>query len=219
MNAQLQVALDRLALDDAVRITAKVSPHADWVEVGTSLIKEFGMDSVRRVVAAAEGTPVLADIKTNDNARYEFELAYDAGATAATVMATAPYATIDTCFAVAGVRGATVMVDLLGSDQARQQAMADRYPYAVLAVHVSKDVQEAGTGQTALALPAGMSGRRVAVAGGVRLDDIPDLIELARRTGAPDELIVIVGSAVTQAEDPALAASAVTTALQEGRHR
>jgi len=216
MTAQLQVALDRLALDDAVRIARQVSPHADWVEVGTSLIKEFGMESVRRVVAAAEGTPVLADTKTNDNARYEFELAYDAGAAAATVMATAPDQTIDTCFAVAADRRSTVMVDLLGADEARQQVVLSRYPRGVVAVHVGKDVQESGSGSGPWSLPKGTSGRRVALAGGVRLSDVPRLLELTALTDCP---IIIVGSAVTQALDPARAASEFTAAFQEGQHQ
>lgn len=210
MRMELQVALDRLSLDDAVRITADVRPQADWVEVGTSLVKEFGMDSVRRVVAAADGTPVLADIKTNDNARYEFELAFDAGAAAATVMATAPDATLDTCRAVAGERGATMMIDLLGADDARQHAVTDRYTDGVLAVHVSKDVQESGSAPAQLVLPPWTSGRRVAVAGGVTLDEIPRLVELC------EHLIVIVGSAITRADDPCTAARAFAQALRLG---
>ncbi len=216
MSAQLQVALDRLALDEAVRIARLVSPYADWVEVGTSLIKEFGMESVRRVVAATEGTPVLADTKTNDNARYEFELAYNAGADAATVMATAPDATIDTCFDVAAEHRATVMVDLLGADEARQQDVVNRYPGGVMAVHVSKDVQEAGSGSGPMSLPKGTSRRRVALAGGVRLSDVPHLLEL---TALTDDPIIIVGSTVTQAPDPARAASEFRAALTEGKRR
>ena len=39
----LQIALDRIPLDRAAEIAAAVSGVADWIEVGTSLIKRYGM--------------------------------------------------------------------------------------------------------------------------------------------------------------------------------
>ena len=53
------------------------------------------MDGIAAIVAAAGGTPVLADLKTADDAAYEFALAYDAGAASATVLglAAAPRST------------------------------------------------------------------------------------------------------------------------------
>ncbi len=98
---ELQVALDRLSLDDALRIAKAVAPYADWIEVGTSLIKEFGMESVRRMRQALGQARILADIKTIDNARYEFELCFKAGANSASVMGVAPDATLEACSEVA----------------------------------------------------------------------------------------------------------------------
>lgn len=209
MRRELQVALDRLPLDEASHIAGAVRPYTNWIEVGTSLVKEFGMDSVRQIVAAADDVPVLADMKTNDNARYEFELAYDAGAAAATVMATAPDVTLDTCFAVARERGATVMVDLLGSDKARRQTVLGRYSDGVFAVHVSKDAQESGGTRSELALPSGTR-RRLALAGGVTLGSVPRLAQF------DEDLIVIVGSAITKAQDPGAAARQFARALDAG---
>ncbi|MFE7332853.1 orotidine 5'-phosphate decarboxylase / HUMPS family protein [Streptomyces sp. NPDC057565] len=95
MALQLQIALDRIPLERAVRIAAAVAPHTDWIEVGTSLIKQFGMESIHQVVAAAHGAPVLADLKTADDAVFEFTLAYEAGASSATVLGIADDATLD----------------------------------------------------------------------------------------------------------------------------
>src|SRR5947199_2140731 len=94
---QLQIALDRLPLDDAVRLATRLEPYADVIEVGTSLIKEFGVESVKRLRQALPQAHILADIKTNDEARYEFELYFTVGADIATVMGTAPNATLKTC--------------------------------------------------------------------------------------------------------------------------
>ena len=60
----LQVALDRLDLDRAAELAAQVRGHADWIEVGTSLIKHYGMRSVTEVVAAGQQR-----IKEADEAR------------------------------------------------------------------------------------------------------------------------------------------------------
>ena len=46
---KLQLALDRMEIDDAIQLTKKVEDSIDWVEVGTSLIKEFGMASVKEM--------------------------------------------------------------------------------------------------------------------------------------------------------------------------
>ncbi len=206
---QLQVALDRLSLDEAVRLATSVQPYADVIEVGTSLIKEFGMESVRRMRQALPSTQLLADVKTNDNARYEFELCYAAGADIATVMGAMPDATIQTCVTVAREQGKQVMIDLLATSVERQQELL-KYREAIFGVHVSKDVQEAGEGSAVSIvsrLPDWAVERKVAIAGGIRLDDIPALGERL------PTLTVIVGTAITGAADPVAAARAFATAL------
>jgi len=40
---KIQLALDRLSIQDAVKMAKLVETEIDWIEVGTSLIKEFGM--------------------------------------------------------------------------------------------------------------------------------------------------------------------------------
>lgn len=205
---QLQVALDRIPLEQALRVTAAVASEADWVEVGTSLVKQFGMAGVREVVAAAGTTPVLADLKTADDARFEFTLAFDAGAASATVLALADDATIDLAVDVALDRGAEVLVDLMGVDESRREALARRLPHrVVLGAHVPKDAQARG-GRASDLLGDWGCGRRIALAGGLSADDLPGL------AGWPD-LRVIVGSAVTKAEDPLEAVRALRRAADE----
>jgi len=59
---ELQIALDRIPLAHALDVTRSVAPLADWVEVGTSLVKRYGVGGLAQVVDAAGGTPVLADL-------------------------------------------------------------------------------------------------------------------------------------------------------------
>jgi 3-hexulose-6-phosphate synthase len=212
---QLQVALDRLTLDDAVRMAASVEQYADWIEVGTSLIKEFGMESVRRIRQAIPRVRILADIKTNDEARYEFELCFASGADAATVMGAAPDATVEACLSVARQRGKQVLIDLLGTGVERQRDLL-KYRDAIFGVHVSKDVQESGAESKisiASRLPDWAAEYKVAIAGGIGLGDIP---ELGARLPS---LTVIVGSAITSAADANSAARAFASAMAPYRRQ
>jgi 3-hexulose-6-phosphate synthase len=210
---QLQVALDRMPLEDALRLAANIQVYADWIEVGTSLIKEFGIESVRRMRQTLPQAKLLADSKTNDEARYEFELCFVAGADCATVMGTAPNATLQTCMEVAHKQGKQVTIDLLETSAERQQELLV-YREAIFGVHVSKDMQESGvatTVQMVSRLPNWATEYKVTLAGGIRLDDIPAL-------GARlPTLTVIVGSAITGTRDPIAAARAFADALASYR--
>ncbi|HEY5854393.1 MAG TPA: orotidine 5'-phosphate decarboxylase / HUMPS family protein [Aldersonia sp.] len=191
---ELQIALDRMPAAAALDVVAAVTGDVDWIEVGTSMLKRYGAGFVEQVVATAADTPVLVDLKTADDARWEFTMAYVAGARSATVLGLAPRATIDIAVAVAEEHGREVVVDLMGLDEPSRTALADRLPeHVVLAAHVSKDLQ--GDGASPLRqLGDWASGRAVAVAGGL---GAPDVALLAGR-----DIRVIVGSAVTASPDP-----------------
>jgi 3-hexulose-6-phosphate synthase len=194
---ELQIALDRMPADAALDVVAAVTDHVDWIEVGTSMLKRYGAAFVEQVVATAAETPVLVDLKTADDARWEFSMAYAAGARSATVLGRAPRATIDTAVAVAAEHGREAVVDLMGLDEPTRSVLADRLPDSVvLAAHVSKDLQSSGASPLDQ-LGEWADGRAVAVAGGLRAADVALL--------ADRDIRVIVGSAVTASPDPRVA--------------
>ena len=202
----LQVALDRIPLDRAEAITAQVSGCADWIEVGTSLIKRYGMPGVARIVAAAGGTPVLADLKTADDARTEIAMAADAGATSVTVLGLSTPATLELAVLVAAERDIELMVDLMALDAAgRARVAAALPPSVVLAAHVPEGRADRGHRRHRPARELG-AGRRLALAGGLGVHDIPAVA----RWG---DVRLIVGSAVTAAADPAAAAAELRSAI------
>ncbi len=202
----LQIALDRIPLERAEAITAAVSGVADWIEVGTSLIKRYGMAGVARIVAAAGDTPVLADMKTADDARTELTMAADAGARSVTVLGLSTPATLDLAVRVAADRGIEVMVDLMALDATGRARVAAAMPAsAVLAAHVPKDAQTADTDAAAL-LGDWATGRRLALAGGLGVTDVPSVA----RWG---DVRLIVGSSVTAAANPLSAAAALRSAI------
>lgn len=217
---EIQVALDRMPLTDALRVTRQVAGVADGVEVGTSLIKRYGMRAVAEVLQAGrEVDPrlwVLADLKTADDAEYELTLAYDAGATSATVLGLASEQTLSTAVRVAAERGAELVVDLMLLDEPRRAALSARLPHDVrLAAHVGKDEQQGGASPLDQLGPWA-SGRRLAVAGGLGVRDVPAIRDVPN-------LRLIVGSAITRAADPAEAVAALDAARRahspkEGTH-
>ena len=165
---QLQVALDRIPLERALQVTA-ARRAAGGLDRGGHVAGQAVRDGGRARARRGGGgtTPVLADLKTADDARFEFTLAFDAGAASATVLALADDTTIDLAAEVGRERGAEVLVDLMGVDQSRRRALARRLPpEVVLGAHVPKDAQARG-GRAADLLGDWASGRRIALAGGL----------------------------------------------------
>jgi len=196
----IQLALDRMDIAEAIELTKKVEDSIDWIEVGTSLIKEFGVKSIKEIKQAFPNKQIVADIKTIDNARYEFELCFEAGADVATVMGVSPLVTIDTCMEVANRYQKKVMIDLLNTSDEQKQALR-KYNDAIFCEHVSKDQQEELGSQNQGTKPSNFSGFQVAAAGGIKLGSIEDLIKSIHPA------VVIIGSAITKAENPSVAAA------------
>ncbi|AIQ62080.1 hypothetical protein PSTEL_02005 [Paenibacillus stellifer] len=251
----IQLALDRMSIQEAIDMARLTEPYIDWIEVGTSLIKEFGMASVEAMKREFPHKVIVADVKTFDNAKYEFELCYKAGADVATVMGAAPPVTVSLCLETARTWGRQVMIDLLHTTPEEQAALS-RYREAVHCLHVSKDQQEGGgsrlTGPGAYGAARGARGSvaagglltdapapgggcasaqadaaasgapgaasggpaelRIAAAGGITLESLPGLLAL-------EPEVLIVGSAITKAPDPAAAARAFREAIDELRRR
>lgn len=199
MTMIFQLALDRFSIEEALQMARNCQEEADWIEIGTSLIKEFGMESV---LAFRETFPqkfLLADTKTIDNAIYEAKIAYEAGADAITVMGCGPAVTIDLVAEEARKRGKTYMIDLLNTKPAEQQKLRETFPDAVFCLHTSKDMQEHGNHE-ANASAISWQGRRLAIAGGIQAETIGSLT----RTLHPE--IYIIGGAITKADNPLVAA-------------
>ena len=148
-----------------------------------------------QVVAAAGGTPVLADLKTADDARTEFTLAYDAGAASATVLGLAADVTLDTAVRVAAERGREVVVDLMELRRPRRAALAAGCrEHVVLAAHVPRTPRRRGL------RPATCSARGPPAAGSRWRADSP--LPTCPRWRDLSDVRVIVGSAVTKAATP-----------------
>ena len=195
---QFQIALDTILLEDVPALLAKVLPYVDWVEVGTPMIKRYGIGAVQQVRALAPGKQIVADTKTMDAGAWEAGLAFVAGADVMTVLACASDATIRAALAVGRASGGKVVADLIGVPDKPARAMQlAALGVDYIGVHTGTDEQAQGANPLAdLAAVSQAVNTPIAVAGGISPDNIVSIV-------AYRPAIIIVGSAVTQARNPA----------------
>jgi 3-hexulose-6-phosphate synthase len=194
---RLQLALD---FPSALGILPGVAQWVDIVEVGTPLLKRFGLGVLPTIRELAPDADILADSKTVDGGAQESAMLFDAGANYITALSCASAATLTTVSDQAQRRGKHVVLDTL--TEANPPAVMEReLPAAVsvIALHTGTDARLAGHASAgeSFGLVDAMRGKRaLALAGGIGLETF----EAAAATH-PD--IIIVGRAITAAEDPA----------------
>lgn len=206
---RLQAAIDRVSVERAAELIGLVRGYADIVEVGTSLIKDFGLEgSVKVLKEKYPDQCILADIKTCDEGAYEFRRSYEAGADISTVMGFSSIATIRACQEVAQEFGKEYMIDLLEVSDEKLAVLKKEFPDAIFGVHLPSDNQGVGLEELIKHMCAQMEGiGKIAVAGGVNLDTI----DVMRQAGVD---VVIAGGAISKAEDVRAAAAAFAGAVR-----
>ncbi len=209
----LQVALDVLRLEDAVRIAVAVASLSDRVviEAGTPLIKSEGLRVVS-VLASAVRAPVLADTKTVDVVEVEAQEAARAGASAYTVMGFVHDSVVRLALEAGKRHGLTVFFDTMYMDPYRAVERLVGLGAEAVELHIGVNVQRAlGVSaeqliETIRKIKRNWPNLVVAVAGGINERSAGKVAE----AGAD---IVVVGSAIVKAPDPAKAANAILKAM------
>lgn len=205
----LQIALDFVDLHRAMKVAQEaVEGGADWLEVGTPLIKSEGLNAVRRLHHAFPRHPIVADMKTMDAGRLEMEAAAKAGAKSAIVMAAASDSTIKECISAGRNYGLEIGVDLLGiKDPLSRATEVAGWGADYLSVHVSIDDQMRGLSPFGrLKEVASQVDIPVAVAGGINSENAVEAV----LAGAQ---IVVVGGAVCKAVDAKKATQEIKQAI------
>lgn len=208
-NTKLQVALDFLEFSRALAVgTQAVAGGADYIEAGTGLIKSEGLDAVRRLRSAFPDKTIIADMKTMDAGKIEAEAAAKAGADVMTVCGSADMSTILECVEAGKHYGCLVAVDLLGIENPLELAKKlEDSGVAWLDVHCPIDAQMKGMDPLALLKELRpVTNLTLAVAGGIN----SETAALAAAAGAD---VVIVGGAITKADDPEQATRQIRQAL------
>ena len=196
-SAILQVALDLLDLDRAIQIGREAADGgAEWIEVGTPLIKSEGMHAIRSLRKEFPNQVIVADMKIADTGALEVEMAAKAGADVICILADADDSVIRDALLSAQVYGVKIMADLINvSDPISRAKHLESLGVHIICAHVGIDQQM--TGKKSFDLLVSLSGQiqiPLAVAGGIDADSAGDAVN----SGAE---IVIVGGNITRSAD------------------
>lgn len=214
MEPTLQVALDFLELSRALGVAREAwKGGATWIEAGTPLLKSEGLESIRALRREFPKAYLIADTKTLDAGRTEFEAAAKAGANCATVCVGSD-STILECIEAGRNFGIDVCVDLLGLHGERLIEVAkkcEEWGAHHVGLHLPIDDQMRGLDVTAVLRELRPHVRiPIAVAGGVNSESAPVMV----KAGAQ---IVIVGGAISKSADAAGATKTILKAIREGK--
>lgn len=193
---KLQVAIDRVTLAEAVKLASELNGKVDIIEMGTSLIKDYGNEAIVQLRTALPDSQLLADIKTIDEGQYEFNQGFKHGADILTVMGASSLDTIRLCEQVAKDYQKTMMIDLLEVEETKIKQLQE-FESAIFCLHHSIDKIDSWNvvetvAEFKLKFP---QIKRLAIAGGINLTQAEEL----KKQGLME--IIIVGSSITKATD------------------
>ena len=210
----LQVAFDK---PEHLALMSRVAAFADIIEVGTPVLKRFGLSAISTARELCPDRLVMADTKTVDGGQLEARMVFGAGAAFMTVLSSTSRATHNAVHEVAAEFGASVVVDTITESGKPVLIPADlTFPasFAYVAVHSPTDARLAGDTSTRhidAVKEMRDRGYRVSLAGGIGPDTLEAVLAVE-----PD--IVVVGSAITEAPNPEEIASWIKNRLRRPNH-
>ncbi|HUW67049.1 MAG TPA: 3-hexulose-6-phosphate synthase [Candidatus Nanoarchaeia archaeon] len=207
----LQVALDILDLDRAIRIAGEaIQGGVDWIEVGTPLIKSEGMNAVRTMRDNFRDKTILADMKTMDTGALEVEMAAKSGADIIIILGSSDNSTISDAIRAADKYGARLMTDMISvPDPVSRAKELEQLGVDIINIHVGTDLQMIGTDpidvlkkmRDEIQIP-------IAIAGGLDADSAAKAVLY----GAD---IVIVGGNIVRTSDVAASARKIRQSIDK----
>ena len=195
----LQIALDIPSLGRAKNIIQEL-PESDRLilEVGTPLLKKYGVKAIRDLREVARDVFIIADLKTLDVGKVEVDLAFEETADAVVVAGVAAKETLDGFIYEAKKLGIYAVADMMNIDDPVKKLKTLKDMPDIVILHRGIDME---TGRTLgleriKELKQAFADKKflVAVAGGI----IPETAKEALAKGAD---ILIVGRYITQSKD------------------
>ena len=206
----LQIALDFMQLHRSIAISEEaVEGGADWVEVGTPLIKSEGTEAIRTFRKKYPGRKIIADTKTMDTGGFEVEIAAKAGADIITVLGLADDSTISEAVMVARKYGAEVEIDMINvPDKVKRAIEVEKLGVSYICLHMGIDQQMKGEEPPLDVLRKVVAETKIpiAVAGGITAENAGEYV----KAGAS---IIIVGGGITKTQNITAAAKAVKDSM------
>ncbi|MET1124897.1 MAG: bifunctional 5,6,7,8-tetrahydromethanopterin hydro-lyase/3-hexulose-6-phosphate synthase [Archaeoglobaceae archaeon] len=193
----LQIAIDIPSIEEVMSVLRQI-PESDHIiyEVGTPLVKRYGCEVVLKLREIKPDAFYVVDLKTLDVGNLEVRMAADATANAVVISGLAPLETIAKGVREAEKTGIMSYVDMMNVENPleRLKKMIDAgIKPNVVELHRAID-SESTEPPWRMVPEVKKFGVLVAVAGGIRPENVPEVIE----AGAD---VIVVGRAVTKARD------------------
>jgi len=175
-------------------------PESDRIilEVGTPLLKKYGISVIRGLREVARDIFIVADLKTLDVGKVEVDLAFEETADAVVAAGVAAKETLDSFIYEAKKLGIYAVIDMMNVENPIKKLKALRDMPNIVILHRGIDVE---TGRNlglerVKELKQGFADKKflVAVAGGI----VPETAEETLAKGAD---ILVVGRYITQSKD------------------
>ncbi|WGI17523.1 bifunctional 5,6,7,8-tetrahydromethanopterin hydro-lyase/3-hexulose-6-phosphate synthase [Methanonatronarchaeum sp. AMET-Sl] len=194
----LQVALDTTNFQHVEKLLKEI-PEDDHIifEVGTPLVKKYGVDVVSRMREIREDAFIVVDLKTLDTGNLEARMVADAGGDGVVVAGIASKPTIEGVIEEADKTGIYSIIDTINmKNPIELLKQLDQKP-DILELHRAIDVEDEAEHAWGNIenIKKELDGGLVSVAGGIKSKNVQEAIE----AGAD---ILVVGRAITGAKDP-----------------
>lgn len=196
---KLQVALDTLDRDFALRIAEEVCDYVDIIEAGTPLIKSCGVEIIAELKEFEK--EIFADTKTVDAVELEAEMVKKHGADYFSILGLAPDNTKQKALKISGIKKA---LDLIGMENKVEKAREYSEIFDIIVLHMGID--EGVFDPEEFSALGDIKG--LAVAGGINENNIDKIISLLK----PE--IIIIGRYITKNNDPKNAAKKLRSVLE-----
>ena len=195
---KLQVALDFLKREDAILILKKVAPYCDIIEAGTPLIKAEGISILEELRGIAPDKIIFADLKIADVADIEVTLAKENGADVTSVLAQGPLSTVKEGIKTGKEKGIKVVIDTIGTEDLESKIKKiEKFEPDYFLIHCGIDEQKEGKDPMEnVALASRFTDIPLMVAGGI------DAKKAKILKDNKNIEVIIVGGAITKAENP-----------------
>ncbi len=210
MKPVLQVALDLMQLSRSIAIAHEaVDGGADWIEIGTPLLKSEGSEVIRAMRKEFPDKKIIADTKTMDVGGFEVEIMAKAGADIITVLGLANDSTISEAVSAGRKYGAEIMVDMINvPDRVKRSKEVEKLGVSYICIHMGIDSQMKGEEPPVAILKTIVNETSIpiAVAGGITAETVGEFVE----AGAYD---IIVGGGIIKAANVKEATSTIKSAM------
>lgn len=193
----LQVALDLPELGRVLDVVEQL-PDSDHIiiEVGTPLVKRYGIDVISKIREKKPGVFIVADLKTLDTGNLESRIVANASGDAVVISGLAPVKTIEKAIIEAKKTGIYSVIDMLNVKDPIDVLSQLSVKPNVVEIHRAIDNESTEKEDWIIVrdIKNKFKGILVGVAGGIR----PENVQKALDSGAD---ILIVGRGITASKD------------------